>query len=46
MIKSGKLLLMAILLATGCSSEAQQNADREMHIQELLAAPNPLEASD
>jgi creatinine amidohydrolase len=46
MIKSGKLLLTAILLATGCSSEAQQNADREMHIQELLAAPNPLEASD
>ena len=46
MIKSGKLLLTAILLATGCSSAAQQNADREMHIQELLAAPNPLEASD
>jgi len=46
MIKSGKILVTAILLATGCSSEAQQNADREMHIQELLAAPNPLEASD
>ena len=46
MIKSGKLLLTAILLATGCSSEAQQDADRETHIQELLAAPNPLEASD
>jgi hypothetical protein len=43
MIKSGKLLLTAILLATGCSSEAQQNSDREMYIQELLAAPNPLE---
>ena len=46
MIKIGKLLLTVILLATGCSSEAQQDADREMHIQELLAAPNPLEASD
>ncbi len=46
MIKIGKLLLTVILLATGCSSEAQQDADREMHIQELLAAPNPLQASD
>jgi len=46
MIKFGKLLLTAILIATGCSSEAQQDADRETHIQELLAAPNPLEASD
>ncbi len=46
MIKIGKLLLTVILLATGCSSEAQQDTDREMHIQELLAAPNPLEASD
>jgi len=46
MIKIGKLLLTVILLATGCSSEAQQDTDREMRIQELLAAPNPLEASD
>ena len=46
MIKFGKLLLTVILIATGCSSEAQQDADRETHIQELLAAPNPLEASD
>lgn len=46
MIKFSKLLLTVILIATGCSSEAQQDADRETHIQELLAAPNPLEASD
>lgn len=46
MIKISKLLLMAILLVAGCSSEAQQSADRERQIQEMLAAPNPLEASD
>ncbi len=45
-IKTSKLLVTVILLAAGCSSEAQQNADRERHIQELLAAQNPLEASD
>ncbi len=38
--------MTAILLVTGCSSEAQQSADRERQIQEMLAAPNPLEASD
>ena len=46
MIKVSKLLMTAILLVTGCSSEAQQSADRERQIQEMLAAPNPLEASD
>lgn len=46
MIKVSKPLLTAILLIAGCSSEAQQNADRERQIQEKLAAPNPLEASD
>ena len=45
-IKTSKLLVTVILLAAGCSSEAQQNADRERHIQELLVAQNPLEASD
>jgi creatinine amidohydrolase/Fe(II)-dependent formamide hydrolase-like protein len=46
MIEPGKLLLTAILLFVGCSSEAQQSADRERQIQDKLAAPNPLEASD
>ena len=46
MIKISKLLLTALLLIAGCSSEAQQSADRERRIQQTLAAPNPLEASD
>ena len=46
MIKISKLLLTTILLVAGYSSEAQQSADRERQIQEKLAAPNPLEASD
>lgn len=46
MISAGRLFLTAILLIAGCTSEAQQNADREQRIQEKLAAPNPLEASD
>lgn len=46
MIKTSKLFFTAILLIAGCSSEAQQSADRERQIQEMLAAPNPLEASD
>ena len=46
MIKISKLLLTTILLVAGYSSEAQQSADRERQIQEKLAVPNPLEASD
>jgi creatinine amidohydrolase/Fe(II)-dependent formamide hydrolase-like protein len=46
MIKIGKLLLMAIFLFAGYISEAQESADRERQIQEKLAAPNPLKASD
>ena len=46
MIKIDKLLLMAIFLFAGYISEAQESADRERQIQEKLAAPNPLEASD
>jgi creatinine amidohydrolase len=46
MIEVSKLLLTAILLLAGFSSEAQQSADRERLIKEKLAAANPLEASD
>ncbi|TDJ37715.1 MAG: creatininase family protein [Gammaproteobacteria bacterium] len=46
MIRAGRLFLTAILLIAGCTSEAQQNADRDRRIQEKLAAPNPIEASD
>ena len=46
MIKIGKLLLMAIFLFAGYISGAQESADRERQIQEKLAAPNPLKASD
>jgi creatinine amidohydrolase/Fe(II)-dependent formamide hydrolase-like protein len=46
MSKIYKLLLTTILLFAGVSGAAQQNADRERQIQEKLAAPNPLEASD
>jgi creatinine amidohydrolase/Fe(II)-dependent formamide hydrolase-like protein len=46
MIKTGQLLLTAILLIGGYASEAQQSSDRERLIKEKLAAPNPLETSD
>jgi creatinine amidohydrolase len=46
MIKTGKLLLTAILLAGAYAGEAQQPVDREQIIKEKLAAPNPLEASN
>lgn len=38
--------LLIVLLLIGCSSEAQQAADRERDRQQKLAAPNPLEARD
>ena len=46
MNRISKQILTAILLVAGCSSEAQQSADRERQIQEMLAAPNPLAASN
>lgn len=46
MTRISELLLATILLLAGYACEAQQNADREQIIQEKLAAPNPLEASD
>lgn len=41
-----RLFFAAILLATVCSSEAQQGVDREQRARDMLATPNPLEASD
>jgi len=46
MIQFGKLFLTAMLLVAGCTSEAQQSAERERQIREKLAVPNPFEASD
>ena len=46
MSKLFKIMITTILLIVGYSSEAQQSADRDRQIQEKLAAPNPLEASD
>ena len=46
MSKIFKLLITSILLLAGFAGEAQQSADRERQIQEILVAANPLEASD
>jgi creatinine amidohydrolase/Fe(II)-dependent formamide hydrolase-like protein len=46
MVQRGSVLLAALLLIVGCSSEAQQAEGRERLIQAKMAAPNPLEASD
>lgn len=46
MNQTSKLLLTIILLFAGNFTGAQQGEDRERQIQEKLAAPNPLEASD
>lgn len=46
MNKIARLFFAAILLTTGSSSEAQQGVDREQRARDMLAMPNPLEASD
>ena len=46
MIRISKLFLAAVFLTAGCSSEAQQDVDREQRARDMLATPNPLEASD
>lgn len=46
MIKTGKLLLVSLLVLTSSIAAAQQNVDREARAKRMLATPNPMQASD